>query len=81
MIEGARVESLVRQALPFAPIDLSLGEPIWLYSLRENLDPRAWTVTPGGACVLFTSGFVPHAGNAQYSLAHWNYANYALHAT
>jgi hypothetical protein len=52
---------------------------MWLYLVREALDPSAWDgATPGGFYVLFTSGEVPYAGNAQYDVARWDYANYAI---
>jgi hypothetical protein len=89
VIAAAKVEALVRAALPYAPIDLggagpidhARTAPIWLYSVHENLDPRVWSTPPGGAYAVFTSGFAPYAGNAQYALSHFNFANYALHAT
>jgi hypothetical protein len=80
VIESARVEPLIRQAITYAPVDPTAGNLIWLYQVHENLDPGSTLVAPGDPYLLFTSGFVPYAGDAQYALAYWNYANYSLHA-
>ena len=80
VIEAARVEPLIRQALVYAPVDPTSGNLIWLYQVHENLDPGSTLSEPGDPYLLFTSGFVPYAGDAEYALAYWNYANYSLHA-
>jgi len=77
-VEGARLDALVRGALSFAPITLADGELIWLYEVHENRDPRAWTASVGGPYIVFASGYVPYAADAQFDLAHWDYANFAL---
>ncbi len=76
-IEGSRVEPLVRSALPFAPIDLSKNEMVWLYFVRENKDPRAFegSQTPL-AYLIFASGHMPFFGEARFDVARWNYSNY-----
>lgn len=80
VIEASRVEPLIRGALPYAPVDLSAGNLLWLYQVHQNLDPGPILFAPGDPYLLFTSGFVPYAGDSQYALAYWNYANYSLHA-
>jgi hypothetical protein len=78
VVEGARTEALLRAALGFQPIDLSSGELIWLYEVRENRDPALAGAGFARPYVLFTNGFVPYAANAQCDLAHWDFANFAL---
>ena len=79
-IEGARVESLIRYAMEYRPIDLN-GDPdemVWLYFVRENQDPRAYAPAPKPAqYVIFTSGHVPFHGEALFNVARWNYSNYS----
>jgi hypothetical protein len=77
-IEGAKLGSLIRTALLFPPINVSSGELIWLYKVRENAkaigggkgDPQLYGV--------FVSGHVPYVGDPRFDAARWNYANYAL---
>jgi hypothetical protein len=79
LLEGAKAERVFLEALGTRPITPLSGTPMWLYLVREALDPSAWDgATPGGFYVLFTSGELPYAGNAQYDVARWDYANYAI---
>jgi hypothetical protein len=80
-VEGARFEALLRSGLEVAPISLASGELIWLYEVHENRDSRTWTTNVGGPYVAFASGYVPYAADAQFDLAHWDYANYALNVS
>lgn len=77
-VEGTRLDPLLRAALAFEPIALAGHELIWLYEVHENRDPRARTAGVGGPFVVFASGYVPYAADAQFDLAHWDYANFAL---
>jgi hypothetical protein len=78
-IDGSRVEPLMRQAMRAAPMSLSEHTLIWVYQVRESSDPNAWGLgSPGGPYVLFTSGEVRYAGQPEFNLARWNYANFAL---
>jgi hypothetical protein len=79
--EGARLDALVRGALAFAPISLASDELIWLYEVHENRDALTWTTSVGGPYVVFTNGYVPYAADAQFDLAHWDYANFALNVS
>jgi hypothetical protein len=77
-VEGARLEPLLDWSLASAPITLADHELIWLYEVHENRDA---TVANGGLdrpYVLFTNGHIPYAANAQFDLAHWDFANFAL---
>lgn len=77
-VEGARLQPLLRGALGFAPIPLGSDELIWLYEVHENRDSLTWTTSVGGPYVVFANGYVPYAADAQFDLAHWDYANFAL---
>lgn len=79
-ITGDELAALLRMAHTFPPIDLGRQqqELVWLYLVRENME----AVAVGGAAppqpyVVFSSGHMPYAGQARYSLDHWNFANYA----
>ena len=77
-IEGARVESLLRHALRFPPMDLASGEMLWVYHVRENAmkaDGRDGALVQPYA--IFTSGQLPYYGDAVFDIAHWDYASYA----
>jgi hypothetical protein len=77
-IEGAKVEPLFRNSLSCKPIDLTSGEAIWLYKVRENRQ----TIDGGGTnlpqpYMIFASGYVPFIGDAQFDLSRWDYSNYS----
>lgn len=76
-IEGARVEALMRDALAYPPIDLSNGEMVWLYLVRENIEAiqarRASRPTP---FMMFANGHMPFVGEARFDLSRWDYSNY-----
>jgi hypothetical protein len=76
-IEGSRVEPLVRAALPFAPIDLSNNEMVWLYFVRENQDRRTFAGGPTPlSYLIFASGHMPFFAEARFDVARWDYSNY-----
>jgi hypothetical protein len=79
-VAGAQLEAIVQQASRLGPIDVSSGEVVWLYEVRENLDATTWPsgAVRGGPCVLFTSGHAPYAADARFDLSHWDFANFAL---
>lgn len=79
-VERERVQPLLRASFAFPPIDLAAGELIWLYQVRENRDPNVAGDGTGRPYVLFASGYVPYAANAQYDLSYWDFASYALPA-
>ena len=78
-INVARLETLIRQSLTYPPIDVTSGEMMWLYRVRENAMAAEFS---SGArpqrLVVFASGHLPYVGDAQFDLAYWNYSNYAL---
>jgi hypothetical protein len=71
-LEGARMPALVGASLHYPPVDLTSGEMLWRYLLRENrLNP---TGTP--PLLLFAGGHVPYMADPQFDLSHWNFANF-----
>jgi hypothetical protein len=77
-VPGPKLAALLRAALAFPPIDLSSGELIWLYTVRENLDATVAQDALDRPYAVFSSGFLPYAGEPQYDLSRWDFANYAL---
>jgi len=78
-INAARLEMLVRQSVLYPPVDTASGEMLWLYRVRENAQ-AVDAAGDGGprSYVVFASGHIPYAGDAQFDLARWDYANFAL---
>jgi hypothetical protein len=65
-IEGATVEPLIRNSLSYAPLDLGSNQPVWLYSVRENME----AVGEGGSAapqpyLIFASGYTPYQGKVE----------------
>jgi hypothetical protein len=77
-IEGARVVSLMHEALDYPPIDLTTGEMVWLYWVRENMQAiDNGLLNPPQAHLIFVNGYLPSRGDARYDVNRWNYSNYA----
>jgi hypothetical protein len=77
-IEGARVTSIIDEALSHSPIKVQSGEMVWLYFVRENkqrLDIGGG-VSGTGLYLMFVNGHMPFHGEARYDLSRWNYSNY-----
>jgi len=72
-INGARIDNLIGHAFEFPAIDMYSQEMIWLYSVRENKQGS----NEGTSYLIFANGHIPYQAEAQYNLAHWNYANFA----
>lgn len=78
-IEGAKLESLIRLSFTYPPIDLSSGELIWLYQVRENMEAVDYNPgNPPQAYLVFASGHMPYLADARFDTARWDYSNYAL---
>lgn len=76
IIEGTRLEPLIRTALAYPPIDLHTGEMVWLYQVRQNLDPQGGAGSQHPYYLLFSSGHIPPFGEARFDVARWDYGNY-----
>jgi len=78
-IEGARLESLLRNSYSYPPITPNSGELIWLYWVRENRQAIDLGRDPTPrACLVFTSGHMPYQADARFDVAKWDYANTAI---
>ena len=76
-IDGALLEVILRDSLRYRVIDLSSGELIRLYQVRENRQPLPdGTANPAQPFVVFVSGHAPFYGEARYNVARWDYSNY-----
>jgi hypothetical protein len=77
VIEGARVVPLLRAAREYPPVDLTTGEMLWIYSVRENLQAiEASPLNPPQQYVIFTSGHMPFMGDPHYDVNRFNFSNY-----
>jgi hypothetical protein len=75
-MEGAKLDQLVHSSFLYPPIDLSGQEMIWLYWVRENMEPAAGQTSTAQPYVIFTNGHIPNQGTAQFDLNYWGYANF-----
>jgi hypothetical protein len=76
-MNAARVEELLRASYTYPPIDTASGEMVWLYEICENARRPTTASQP---VVLFTSGHLQYRANAQFDLAYFDYANFAVNA-
>jgi hypothetical protein len=79
-ITGDELAAMLRASYAYPPIDLGRQqqELVWLYLVRENAE----AVAAGGAdppqpYAVFSSGHMPPAGEARFSLDHYDFANYS----
>lgn len=76
-VGGAGLAPLLRSSYGYPPIDLSGGEVIWLYLVRENRQAIDATPTnPPQAYVVFSSGFMPYLGDGRFDLERYQYGNF-----
>jgi len=75
-IEGAKLEALVWRCLAYPPIDLNRHDMVWLYWVRENVEPVVEHTATPKSYLMFTNGQVPFQGVAHFDLNYWNYANF-----
>jgi hypothetical protein len=71
-VEGQKLLAILHAALAYPPLEPASREAVWLYQVRENVQSAA------RHHVVFAGGHTPYAAHAQYDLAHWDFANYAL---
>ena len=77
-IEGIKLRDLVQQSFSFEPMDVKEKELIWLYQVRQNMRKVEQKPTVGGqAYLVFSSGYIPFRGEAQYDLSRYDYSNYS----
>ena len=75
-IEGAKLDRLVSMSFIYPPVDLSSQEMVWLYWVRENMEPAAGQASSAQPYLIFTNGHIAYQGNAQFDLNYWDYANF-----
>ncbi|MET7636355.1 hypothetical protein [Streptomyces sp. NPDC005078] len=72
-IDGARAHWLLRASYAHPPIDVTGGDAVWVYQVRQNSAERT-----AQSALLFASGFLPYLADGQYDLSRFDFANYAL---
>lgn len=76
-IEGVKLRHLIQTSFSYDPIDLEDKELIWLYRVRQNMEfIDNNPTTAGQAYLVFSSGYIPFQGEAQYDLSRYDYSNY-----
>ena len=79
VIEGARLEMLIRESMWFPAVEMKNNELVWLYLVHENKQPG--DEDGEGAprqYAAFARGNMPYCGHAHFDVAYWNYSSYAL---
>jgi hypothetical protein len=76
-IEGARVRHVISLGFSFPPIDLTSGELVWTYVIRENRDSLS-VANPIQPYILFASGHIPYLGEARINVGRVSYSNLLL---
>jgi hypothetical protein len=76
---NANFSGLFYYSLPYAPIDTSTKELIWLYLTPGNSRSAN---QPGGPApyVIFASGYIPYQGDSRFDASQWNFSDYSLTA-
>jgi hypothetical protein len=76
-IEGVKLRHLISTSFSYDPIDLEEKELTWLYRVRQNMEFIDNNPTKAGqAYLVFSSGYIPFQGEAQYDLSRFDYSNY-----
>jgi hypothetical protein len=76
-LDGARLGALVQASLDYPPVDLTVHEMLWLYSVVENriaIDTATTPVPP--AYVAFARGQMPFFGIPREDVNRWDYSTY-----
>jgi len=76
-VEGARLPTVVEEAVPYLPIDTTKAELVWLYRVRENREAiDKGTAGISGPALVFVSGHVPYRADPHFDVNKWDYSNY-----
>jgi hypothetical protein len=75
-IEGAIFASIFLHWREYEPIDLTSGEIIWAYLVRENIQAIDNASTKPGQYLILANGHTPFVGKARFDLNRWDYANF-----
>lgn len=76
-IEGARVRHLIRLGMSYPPIDLTSGEFVWTYTVRENRQDIS-VANPKQPYILFASGHIPYLGEPRTNVGRAGYSSTLL---
>ncbi len=76
-IDGARLPDLLARSLVQPPIDVTSGEFVWTYRVRQNdlLPFESGTEFP---YIVFASGHMPYVGTARFDVARFDRSNFGL---
>jgi hypothetical protein len=76
-VEGSGLRALVAESLAWRRFDLTLGEALWTYEVRENVEAIVDAVMPRPQRLLVLgSAQMQHAAEARFDVGRWDYANY-----
>lgn len=76
-LEGAELDSLLGRSLLSPPIDFKNKEMMWLYWVRENMEPIVKDpFIQLQSYMVFTNGQMSFEGEARFDLNYWDFANY-----
>jgi hypothetical protein len=75
-IDGSILRALLREAVNYQPIDVTNGEMIWLYKVRQN-EKGPDGGAPAQPYVVFASPHVPYKATARFDVDWWDFSNYA----
>ena len=76
-VEGSGIRALIGRSVDWRRFDVLLGEALWTYEIRENVEAIVEGVIPRPQRVLVLgSAQMPHAPEARFDVARWDYANY-----
>jgi hypothetical protein len=76
-VEGSGLRTLIGESVGWRRFDLTLGEGLWTYEIRENIEAIVNGVAPRPQRVLvLRSAQMAHAPEARFDVARWDYANY-----
>jgi hypothetical protein len=75
-IDGALLRALLCEAVNYEPFDLTSGEMLWLYKVRQNVEvPQGGTAAP--PYLVFAGPHLPYKATPRFDVARWDFSNYA----
>jgi hypothetical protein len=76
-LDGARLGALLQTSLGYPPVDLTVHEMLWLYSVVENrIGVDTATAPVPSAYVAFARGQMPFFGIPREDVNRWDYSTY-----
>ncbi len=74
--EGARLGHMLAEAVHYPAIRADTEELLWLYRLRQSAQATEDGPPAAAESLVFTTGYAPFHGHAQFNLARANYAHF-----